>query len=184
MSGTNVPPPAPIPPPSTVGDPTDAELNALKNRRDSEDGFSLPGWLRALLVYVGLPLLAAAAVVGAITAAKAWRRRRRRAAASVSARFAGGWREVTDHARDLGLSVTGMTRREESLALAAAGGAGTAPLLARHADSHVFGPVPPPAEAAAAYWERVDDYRAALSAEATRGRRLLAAVWLGSFRRR
>ena len=102
MSGTNVPPPAAIPPPSTVGEPTDAELNALKNKRESDDGFALPAWLKALLVYVVLPLLVVLAVAGGIVAAKALRRRRRRAAEPVSARFGGGWREVTDHARDLG----------------------------------------------------------------------------------
>jgi hypothetical protein len=124
MSGTNVPPPAAIPPPSTVGEPTDAELNSLRNKRDADEDFALPAWLKALLLYVGLPLLAVLAVAGAIVGAKAWRRRRRRSAEPVSARFAGGWREVTDHARDLGLAITGATRREEALALAGAGSPG------------------------------------------------------------
>ncbi len=182
MSGTNVPPPAAIPPPSTVGEPTDAELNALKNKRESEDGFAFPAWLKALLVYLVLPLLAVLAVAGAIVAAKALRRRRRRSAEPVSARFGGGWREVTDHARDLGLAITGATRREESLALAGIGAAGRAPALARDADAHVFGPRPPQAEAATAYWENVDAYRASLSSQVTRGRRIRAALSLRTFR--
>jgi len=182
MSGTNVPPLAAIPPPSTVGEPTDAELNALKNKRESEDGFAFPAWLKALLLYVALPLLLVLAVSGAILAAKAWRRRRRRSAELVSARFAGGWREVTDHARDLGLAITGVTRREESLALAGVGTADAAPTLAREADTHVFGPRPPEADAAAAYWEGVDAYRATLSAQVTRVRRIRAALSLRTFR--
>ena len=43
MSGTNVPPPAAIPPPSTVGEPTDAELNALKNKRRVRGRVCVPG---------------------------------------------------------------------------------------------------------------------------------------------
>ena len=183
MSGTNVPPPAAIPPPSTVGEPTDAELNSLRNKRDSEEGFALPAWLVAVLFYVVLPLLVLALVAGVIVGAKTLRRRRRRAAESVSARFAGGWREVTDHARDLGLAITGFTRREESLALAGAGTVDAAPRLARTADSHVFGPRPPAAESAAAYWEDVDAYRASLSEGASRGRRIRAALSLRTFRR-
>ncbi len=122
------------------------------------------------------------AVAGAIIGAKAWRRRRRRSAEPVSARFAGGWREVTDHARDLGLAITGATRREESLALAGVGAADAASTLAREADRHVFGPRPPQADAAAAYWEHVDAYRAALSSQVTRARRIRAAVSLRTFR--
>ena len=182
MSGTNVPPPAAIPPPSTVGDPTDAELNALKNRRDSDDGWALPGWLVAVLLYAVLPLLALLVVAGAIIGAKVLRRRRRRSAESVSARFAGGWREVTDHARDLGVAVSGFTRREESAALVGVGAVGAAPALARAADSHVFGPRTPQAEAAAAYWADVEAYLATMSAGLPRRRRLLAAVSLRTFR--
>jgi len=184
MSGTNVPPPAAIPPPSTVGEPTDAELNALKNKRDADDAFSLPGWLVALLTYVVLPLLVILAAAAAIVGSKAWRRRRRRSAESVSARFAGGWREVTDHARDLGVAISGVTRREESLVLAGVGVPETAPALARAADSHVFGPRPPEPAAAAAYWQDVDAYRSTMSAEVSRLRRIRAALSLRTFRPR
>ena len=182
MSGTNVPPPAAIPPPSTVGEPTDAELNALRNKRDSDDSFALPGWLVALLLYVVLPLVLAVLAAVAVVGAKTWRRRRRRSAPSVSARFAGGWREVTDQARDLGVTVTGVTRREESLVLAGVGTPEAAPHLARTADSHVFGPRPPAAESAAAYWEQVDAYRTSMSAGVPRLRRYRAALSLRSFR--
>ena len=182
MTGTNVPPPAAIPPPSTMGEATDAELNALRNKRDPDDGFAFPAWLRALLLYGAVPLLALLVVSGAILGAKAWRRRRRRSAEPVSARFAGGWREVTDHARDLGLAITGATRREESWALAGVGDAEVAPALAREADRHVFGPRPPEAAAATSYWEDVDAYRAALSAQVTRARRVRAALSLRTFR--
>ena len=183
MSGTNVPPPAAIPPPSTVGEPTDAELNALQEQARVRGRVCVPGLAEGAAASTSCcrcwwcwPWPAA------IVAAKALRRRRRRSAEPVSARFGGGWREITDHARDLGLAITGATRREESLALAGIGAAGRAPALARDADRHVFGPRPPQAEAATAYWEDVDAYRAALSSQVTRGRRIRAALSLRTFR--
>jgi hypothetical protein len=183
LSGKMVPPPAPIPPPSTAGEQTDAELNPHRNRRGDgdDDGFSLPGWLRAILVYVGFPLLVLAAIAGAIIGAKAWRRRRRRTHLKVSARFVGAWRELVDHARDLGTAVPHVgTRREQALLLATDG----APVLARRADQHVFGPAVPADDEASAYWEAVDAERAAMSAGVPRARRWLAAVDVRTFFRR
>ena len=57
-----------------------------------------------------------------------------------------------------------------------------APVLARTADDHVFGPRPPQAEAAAAYWDQVEAYRASMSAGLPRRRRLRAALPLRTFR--
>jgi hypothetical protein len=101
--------------------------------------------------------LLVAGIVGSIVGAKVLRRRRRRSAARVSARFVGGWRELVDHARDLGVPVPGgaVTRREQALAFAGQG----APALARTADRH------------------------AMSREVGRRRRVLAALSLRTFRR-
>jgi hypothetical protein len=55
--------------------------------------------------------------------------------------------------------------------------------LAHAADRHVFGPHPPAADAAAAYWRDIDTERRAMSRAAGRPRRLLAALSLASFRR-
>ncbi|GAA4674456.1 transglutaminase-like domain-containing protein [Nocardioides nanhaiensis] len=184
MSGTVVPPPAPIPPPSTLAEQNDAELEARKVNREGEDGpLSLPAWLRALLLYVGVPLLLALLVVGAIVGAKAWRRRRRRTAARTSARIVGGWRELVDHARDLGQPVpvgAGSTRREQSFRVASA----QAPTLARRADGHVFGPRVPDDATAEAFWEAVEAERRSMSRAVGRRRRLRAALSLTTFRRR
>ncbi len=182
MSGTQVPPPAPIPPPSTAGEQTDAELNARKGDREVDDGWAFPAWLRALLLYLGLPILVALLLMGGVVLAKHLRRRRRRAAARVSARFVGGWRELVDHARDLGHVVprgSGVTRREQSLLVASA----AAPGLARRADGHVFGPMPPQEAEAASYWSSIDAERQSMSRAVSRRRRLLAAVNLATFRR-
>jgi transglutaminase-like putative cysteine protease len=184
MSGTLVPPPAPIPPPSTLAEQNDAELEARKvNRDDDAAGWQLPGWLRVILVYVGGPLLLALLVLAAIVGLKALRRRRRRGADRASARIVGGWRELVDHARDLGQPVpvgSGWTRREQSYRVASA----EAPGLARRADGHVFGPALPADTDAATYWTAVDAERRTMTRSVGRGRRLRAAINLTTFRRR
>jgi hypothetical protein len=132
--------------------------------------------------YVGGPLLLVALVLGAIVAFKAWRRLRRRRADSVSARFVGAWRELVDHARDLGQVVPlgpTVTRREQSLGIVS----GEARALARRADSFVFGPSAPEVAAATTYWESIDAERRAMSHEVGRWQRLRAAVSLRSLRR-
>ena len=184
MSGTVVPPPAPIPPPSTLAEQHDTELEARKDDHDDdESGWGLPAWLLVVLRYVGVPLLAAVLVVATIVGAKALRRRRRRRAERTSARIGGGWRELVDHARDLGQPVpvaAGWTRREQAGLLVSP----AAPVLARRADGHVFGPQVPADDEATAYWAEVDAERRAMSSAVTRRRRLRAAVSLTTFRRR
>lgn len=186
MSGTVVPPPAPIPPPSDAGDQSDADLKERKAKKDEDEDTSLaesiPAWVVFVGKYVGSPLLLLAAILGAIIGVKVLRRRRRRSAVSVSARFVGAWRELVDHARDLGQPVPlgpTVTRREQSGSI----GSESAPALARRADSHVFGPTVPEAAAAATYWESVETERKAMSHSVGRRRRWLAAINLASLRR-
>lgn len=188
MSGTVIPPPNPIPPPSDAGEQSDADLKerkaTRKKRAEQDEGLipGVPGWVGTVVRYVGLPLLLAALVLGAIVAFKAWRRHRRRSAESPSARFVGAWRELVDHARDLGQVVPlgpTVTRREQSAGIVS----GQAGALARRADSFVFGPSAPEAAAAATYWESVDAERRAMSQEVGRWQRLRAAVSLRSLRR-
>ena len=88
MSGTVIPPPNPIPPPSDAGEQSDADLKerkATRKKADEDEGLipGVPGWLRAVLTYVGLPLLLVALVLGAVVGLKAWRRRCRLALGSV-----------------------------------------------------------------------------------------------------
>ena len=189
MSGTVIPPPNPIPPPSDAGEQSDADLKERKATRkkkaeEDEDGIipGLPSWVGTVVTYVGLPLLAAALLLAAVVGLKAWRRHRRRSAASASARFVGAWRELVDHARDLGQPVPlgpTVTRREQSAGIVS-GEAGT---LARRADSFVFGPSTPEEAAAATYWESVDAERRAMSHEVGRWQRFRAATSLRSLRR-
>lgn len=182
-----MPPPAPIPPPSDAGDQSDADLKERKATKDDQEdeeslGERIPAWVVIVGKYVGGPLLVLAVILGAIVGAKVLRRRRRRTAASVSARFVGAWRELVDHARDLGQPVPlgpTITRREQSGSI----GSASAPALARRADSFVFGPSVPQAEAAATYWQSVESERRAMSHSVGRRRRWLAAVSPASLRR-
>lgn len=185
VGGTNVPPPAPIPPPTTAGEQADVEVKADAARDDDETTTSddgIPAWVRVALIYGGGPILAVALFLAGIVLAKVARRRWRRRAPRMSTRVVGAWRELVDHARDLGQPVPAggvVTRREQSRHI----GSESAPALARVADSHVFGPVPPEPEAASTFWSAVNDERRAMSAAVTRRRRLLAAVSLRTFRR-
>ena len=186
MSGTVIPPPNPIPPPSDAGEQSDADLKerkATRKKAEKDDGEGLipgfPSWIGAVLTYVGGPMLVLALLLGAVVAAKAVRRHRRRRAPSASARFVGAWRELVDHARDLGQVVPlgpTVTRREQSAGIVS----GQAGVLARRADSFVFGPSVPEEAAAATYWESIDAERRAMSQGVGRRQRLRAAVSLRS----
>lgn len=183
MSGTVIPPPNPIPPPSDAGEQSDADLKERKaSRKDAdEEGLipGLPAWVGVVVTYVGGPLLLVALVLGAIVGAKALRRRRRRSAESPSARFVGAWRELVDQARDLGQVVPlgpTVTRREQSVGIVS----GQAVALARRADSFVFGRDVPEVAAASSYWHDVDAERRAMASGVGRWQRLRAAVSLRS----
>jgi hypothetical protein len=188
MSGTVIPPPNPIPPPSDAGEQSDADLKERKTKRkkaaEEHEGLvpGAPAWLGVVLTYVGGPLLLVALLLGAVVGLKAWRRHRRRTAESPSARFVGAWRELVDHARDLGQVVPlgpTVTRREQSVGIVS----GQAGALARRADSFVFGPSAPGVAAAATYWESIDAERRAMSHGVGRWQRFRAAVSLRSLRR-
>ncbi|WP_203338576.1 transglutaminase-like domain-containing protein [Nocardioides limicola] len=177
VSGVNVPPPAPIPPPSALMDQADAELNARRQRRDADldEPFlaGWPTWLKVTLVSTGAPILLLGAAMGLVVLLKRIRRRRRRTAARMTARVIGGWRELVDLAVDLGVAVPGRaTRREQALVLPTA----AAGELARRADAHVFGPEVPPDWVVDDYWQHVLTEHQAMTAGLTRRRRFVAAV--------
>ncbi|MCW2853041.1 MAG: hypothetical protein JWM84_2705 [Nocardioides sp.] len=143
------------PAPPTLAEQNDAELNARKGDRDADEDGGLPAWVRVVLLYVALPL-------SSVVLAKVLRRRRRRAADRMSARVVGAWRELVDHARDLGQPVpvgAGWTRREQSSSVASP----EAPGLAALADRHVFGPGAAAGDRSGVLWAAVDAERHRLS---------------------
>lgn len=183
LAGVNVPPPVAVPPPTLMGDQTEVELKARKGRpsAEEEEAARLPGWVGAAVMLVGGPLLAALLVTAGVVVAKLARRGHRRRSGRPSARIVGAWRELVDHARDLGQPVpvgAVVTRREQSLRVHS----DSAAELARRADAHVFGPSAPLPDVASSFWSAVDAERRAMSASVGRRQRLRAAISLRSFR--
>lgn len=129
----------------------------------------LPRWPLLLLVPASLVLIPVAKVV---------RRRRRRSASPASAAYLGGWNELLDTARDLGVAVpTQGTRPAQARAL------GVPTALARDADIAVFTPIEP--SSAEPFWALVEAERKRVADESPSWRKLLAPLNPGSlFRRR
>ncbi len=110
------------------------------------------GWL-----WSAFKLAAVLSPLWGLLLAKRRRRRRRRTADDPVTRMSGGWREVTDRARDLGTTLPrSQTRYESSVVLAERYPDASLPPLATVADRHVFGPVPPTQDEVDAYWADVD----------------------------
>lgn len=178
MAGKAVPPPAPVRPPSSSGDPLSSTTNHHLKQARHHGGLALPGWLTALGAYVGPPVGLVALVIAGIVGAKELRRRRRRRTGPPARRLSAAWRDLVDHARDLGHGITGqLTRREQATAI----GFERLTLLARQADRYVFGAAEPTDADAEAYWAEVDRARAELSEGKTRWQRVRARLSLASF---
>jgi hypothetical protein len=133
-----------------------------------EKDVPLPRWPLFLLIPASVAL---------VPVAKGVRRRRRRSAPA-SAAYLGGWDELLDRARDLGVAVPPRSTRP---AQARALGVPTA--LAREADVAVFTPADP--ASAGPFWDRVDEQRRRLASRSPAWRIALAPLNPASlFRRR
>jgi len=187
-----VPPPNPVRPPSTLDQVEQPELNThhvAPATASNSGGWALPHWVWVVLEVIGIPLLAILLVCAALIALKQQRRRRRRTLGSPSRRFASGWRDLVDYARDLGLTVTlERTRGEQAGEITSVGSlpaadASSIASLAAAADAGTFARGIPGDDAATAFWDDVDAARRTLGARAGRWTRLRAALTLGSFTR-
>lgn len=178
-NGVVVPPPVTQRPPNSVLVGSQADSHVTGQVPQPGTGFHLPGWLIAVASWAGPPVLAVLAWSLTIIGLKSWRRRLRRARGPVPTRIGRGWREVMDHARDLGAVVpAGLTRREQAAALAQP----DVVALAWAADAGVFGPGDPSTELAVAYWRDVESVRRQMSHRVSRLRRFRAAISLASLR--
>jgi hypothetical protein len=143
-------------------------------------GFALPAIVVTLLKYAGSPLAAIAVAGAALIAFKAARRRRRRSLGPPAARVAGGWRELVDLGRDLGIGPAGpgapAPTRREFAARAETEGLPAAGAVAAAADAAVFGPADPDDAAAVRTWQLVAEARRAAMAGLPLRRRLWVAV--------
>jgi hypothetical protein len=175
---------AAVPPPNAAHQPVSSVDTSRTDLTQSHQPPRKPCWVCRVmavtlpaLMWGGPPVLTLLAVAGTIAGTKAGRRRRRRRHGSTADRFANGWRELVDAARDLGATVPhGHTRQEEAALLAAHGVVD----LADAADQAVYGPDDPTGEHATEYWRQVDAARHRIVAGTGRRRRLRAALSLRS----
>ena len=122
---------------------------------------------------VGLPLLLLISPLMLIVAAKSRRRRRRLAVESSVERLSGGWREVTDAARDLGTPVlASATRRENAMSLQVLYPHARPGPIAQHADAVIFGAQEPTDADVIAFWADVDKVLGDMSRSTSRWRRI------------
>jgi TgpA N-terminal domain/Transglutaminase-like superfamily len=183
-TGAQVPPPAANNPPSVLQGPDQAQ-NATQRpaaKRSFLDPRSWPDWVLTLLKLVVLPILVLLAAYGLLRAVKSRRRRRRRTTGPMSARISGGWAELVDTARDLGVVAPPRATRLEQAAALESWHGDLLPLAAR-ANGHVFGPVEPTQDEIDGYWAQVDQVRHSMRRRAGFWRRLRSDVNLRSFAR-
>jgi hypothetical protein len=174
--GAQVPPPAGVNPPSVLQGPDQAQnaVNLKKPPKKLFDPASWPWWLRLLVLYVVLPLLALLALYGAVRGAKAWRRNRHARRGPVPSRIAWAWDDLMSTARSYGQPVPRRaTRLEQAAALQRVPAAAA---LAAQANALVFGPGDPTPQQAEAYWAEVNQARTDLRAHCDWWRRLLADI--------
>lgn len=133
------------------------------------------------VVVVILKVLALLAPLWLILLFKWWRRRRRVRHADPLVRLSGAWRELSDHARDLGAKIpAGNTRYETSVVLASRFPTSEPAALATEADRHVFGPGMPTDDEIDAYWADVETAWKRMRKDVPWWRRLLGRFSLAS----
>lgn len=172
-----VPPPTTLKPPGALDTTFDTDPNAVvKKTKKPTLPFigELPSWVPLAAKIVGYPVGALVLVMALLAAARGLRRRRRATSGTADRRLGSGWRELVDHARDLGTEVSvGLTRREEAAVVGHRE-------LADRADSAVFGAGTPSDEDVTAYWRDVKTARRELTKDASRRRRFTRLVSLRS----
>ncbi|WP_051209086.1 transglutaminase-like domain-containing protein [Propionicicella superfundia] len=137
---------------------------------------------------VGIPLLLIVVPIALVVGTKLRRRRARMNAEVIANRVAGGWAELTDRARDLGSTPSPFATRTEQAAsiaerLPRVSDGADPQVLARLADTTVFGPEAVSEAQAVTYWAGVDRAAKGMTASVPRWRRPLAWLSLRSLRR-
>ena len=168
-----------------VEEPPAIEDQAPPEIEQSDDEQLDPFWATVLAVLrvlgplaLALGLLASPLIVIALL--KRRRRGRRRRQGDPALRILGGWRDVTDTARDIGLALPATGTRRE---VAGAIGRPQALVLARVADRAIYAPEEPDHEEADRVWAAADAVRASLLQLLTRRQRWGAALSTRSLRR-
>jgi len=190
---TQVPRPKPQPrpmvePPPNPPEQPPVEPDLATDGVDEEDGDEdnlRIGYILLVVTASVLILLALLSPFIFIVVAKARRRRTRRSHAMVRARFAGGWDEILDAARDFGEpQSSSLTRKESARGLREVFTEAPLEGLADLMDTGTFAPGMPAEESADDAWARVEEAVSAMSAAVPWHRRLRAQISLRSLRYR
>nr|WP_231747479.1 transglutaminase domain-containing protein [Auraticoccus cholistanensis] len=180
------PPPPPERPDYQPPDNTPPEEPKTDEDDRSRIDWGLVGLVAAA---VGIPLLLLGLPVALVLGLKARRRKARLLAATTSARVAGGWAEVVDRARDLGVTPAPTATRREVAATVVQHfpttreGPANPHDLAWRADVSTFGPRQPSQAQVDLYWQGVDELRHSMGESVSWWRRLRAALSPASLRR-
>lgn len=139
-------------------------------------------WLTLLLMvgeYGGFEALAVIAFLLTVVWIKRVRRRRRRNRGTPLLQIVGGWRELLDRIRDLGVATpTVGTRRQRAVATAYP----QIETFAHRVDEAVFAPGEPNADTVRQLWDDIDAYLVRLARTRSRAQRVRGAVSLLTFR--
>ncbi len=189
------PPPAQEPPDAPPMDRDDVDADEEEVPEEEGADYTL-----LIALAAGVPILLVLGPILLIVLLKLLRRRRRRRRGSGSGRVAGGWAEIIDRARDLGVPVApAATRFEQAGQLEEGLGEGRSTrrrrprpvdasgldtgALARHTDAGVFGPVLPDEDAVTNYWRHVESTEGRLRAAVGRRRWLRSRISVTSLRK-
>ena len=147
--------------------------------------------IRKVLTYtavIGLPLLIFVGIPVLILGLKSRRRRTRQNDPDVALRFAGGWAELLDRARDLARTPSPTATRSEQAAILASDFDHLAEhadpmLLARQADAAVFAPDPVTEDQASSFWRGIEGAVQGLQESVSSRKWLASRLSTRSFRR-
>jgi hypothetical protein len=167
-----VPPPNPVQPPGSLDSVFDAAISNKKPTSGSLISDALKNILMAVLTWGGPPVAVIGGWLLLVAVGRALRRRRRHSRGQLTTRIAGGWVELLDRARDLGVQIPNGTRREQSRLLPLE----SAPALAAMADQSVFGAGDPDKATVSSYWTAIHGAVRELRTSATGWRRLQSWV--------
>lgn len=178
----------PPPPKSEIDQPPPVSGKSQANPNNQPvSSLWLPAWVGVVALYVGVPLLLIALLIGAIVGAKTRRSRRRRRDPDTARAVTGGWADLLDHAADRGYRSSQLWTRNETTA--ELGTTSTAvlthfPDLAHRADAAAFGPTIPTADDVSSYWADVETAQRAMSGDLGFWRSQRARLSLRSLRLR
>lgn len=167
--------PPPVPPEEPVDPPEDRTDDSSTTKKDEKER-SIPEGVKIAGYVIGGGAVLAFPFV-AIALLKKRRRLRRRHTGRTADRISGGWDEVVDTARDLGVTTpTRITRQESARDLAETFAAAGPVAVAERMDAHVFGAGEPSADDVDEMWRQVNELRTGMARSMHPLRRLRAVV--------